>query len=426
MLAPQRYPYGDATPKARAFAAAARGLDVGEVSHPPLAVAFKPLAGGRAAPRQPVAPGAPNLHGQPRVTCRLCGECDVGCNDGAKQSLDHTYLSVAWDAGARIRTGCEAVALRAGRDGAPWEVDYVQRVELREGVPEHLLDPDAEARRRSVRAPVVVLAAGTFGSTRLLLRNRAALPGLSPRLGEGVSANGDMIAFAFRTREPMDPSRGPVITTTLRVPGDESSSGREYLVQDAGSPVFAEWLWHLRETPGDLLRLRHTVARRAWERLRGRRDTDLGGELAEGLGDAHDSASMLPLLAMGRDRPTGRLTLRGDELDLAYRAHDSAAHYAAADDACRAITQALGGRYFTMEKLRTTTVHPLGGCGMGRSWREGVVDDHGEVFGHRGLFVCDGSILPGAVGANPSLTIAAVAERCTARMRERLPAKVPA
>ena len=57
------------------------------------------------------------------------------------------------------------------------------------------------------------------------------------------------------------------------------------------------------------------------------------------------------------------------------------------------------------------TVHPLGGCRIGSGAHEGVVDHRGEVFGYPNLFVSDGSLLPGAVGHNPSMTIAALAER---------------
>jgi cholesterol oxidase len=48
---------------------------------------------------------------------------------------------------------------------------------------------------------------------------------------------------------------------------------------------------------------------------------------------------------------------------------------------------------------------------MGRGEREGVVDSYGQVFNYPGLFVADGAVMPGPVGANPSLTIAALADR---------------
>jgi cholesterol oxidase len=60
------------------------------------------------------------------------------------------------------------------------------------------------------------------------------------------------------------------------------------------------------------------------------------------------------------------------------------------------------------------TVHPLGGCALGESPEHGVVSagdgSRGQVFGYCGLYVADGSLMPTALGANPSATIAALAE----------------
>src|SRR6202011_2390347 len=86
--------YAD-TPKTHAMqdAAAELGLDW---RLPPLAVSFSPGTGDGPGLGLPITtPQYGNLHGRPRVTCRLCGECDIGCNDGAKNTLDHTYLSAA-------------------------------------------------------------------------------------------------------------------------------------------------------------------------------------------------------------------------------------------------------------------------------------------------------------------------------------------
>ncbi len=82
---------------------------------------------------------------------------------------------------------------------------------------------------------------------------------------------------------------------------------------------------------------------------------------------------------------------------------------------------AMGGDFAvnpTWLMKRVIAVHPLGGCPMGCDASEGVVDAHGEVFGHPDLYVADGSILPGPVGPNPSLTIAAIADRIMERIIE--------
>nr|WP_244962802.1 GMC oxidoreductase [Cryobacterium roopkundense] len=67
---------------------------------------------------------------------------------------------------------------------------------------------------------------------------------------------------------------------------------------------------------------------------------------------------------------------------------------------------------------RVITVHPLGGVPAGQQIEEGVVDQFGEVFGYPGLFVLDGAAMPGPVGANPSLTIAAFSDRACEHMLE--------
>ena len=65
---------------------------------------------------------------------------------------------------------------------------------------------------------------------------------------------------------------------------------------------------------------------------------------------------------------------------------------------------------------RVITVHPLGGVPMGADPGHGVVDGWGESFAYPGLHVVDGSVMPGPVGPNPSLTIAAFAERAAAHI----------
>ena len=87
----------------------------------------------------------------------------------------------------------------------------------------------------------------------------------------------------------------------------------------------------------------------------------------------------------------------------------------------RTIAGQLGGTYYDNPlwwAKRVITVHPLGGAPMGRHPGEGVCDEYGEVYGHPGLYVMDGALLPGPVGANPSLTIAAVADRACTHLLE--------
>jgi cholesterol oxidase len=306
-------------------------------------------------------------------------------------------------------------------------VRYLQHVGARDGHPEHLLDPSRELDR-TVRGKIVVLAAGSLGSTRLLLSSRAALPGLSEQLGRRFSSNGDMFTVARdcragngrrRRKRPgrrLDPSVGPVITLSA-----SRRNGHFLWLQDAGGPATSEWLWQGLEMPADLWGMRGVVVRRVMARLlRRRRETRLGPDLARLMGSTRSSSAMLPLLHMGLDVPGGRLRLQGDALELDWSPNgESAPYFRASREAGEQVAGELGGRLRFARRGRTPTVHPVGGCAMGTNAREGVVDTWGEVFGRRGLFVADGAVLPGPVGPNPSLTIAALADRFAARMVER-------
>ena len=243
MMTPSPSPYPD-LPKARALREAAQALGL-DTFHPPLAISFAP-PGGQPAPKQVIPePDYGNLHGLTRLTCRLCGECDIGCNEGAKNTLDHNYLSAAKHHGADLRTLCEVTGV-APLAGDGFEVAYTQY-----GTdPDHTGDRSRTQHR--IRCATLFLAAGTFGTTSLLLRNRVNLPGLGRALGSRFSGNGDLLTFCMGAKAEgpaggmrlIDGSYGPVITTAMRVPDglDEGGHRRGYYVQEAGFPDFANWL----------------------------------------------------------------------------------------------------------------------------------------------------------------------------------------
>jgi cholesterol oxidase len=152
-------------------------------------------------------------------------------------------------------------------------------------------------------------------------------------------------------------------------------------------------------------------------RLRGDRDTSISSELSALIGRGAVSSGTLPLLGMGRDIPGGRLFLSGEDLDCDWDQRDSEAVFDAIVDASRDIARELGAQLRRVPLAHLVTVHPLGGCSIAHEARDGVVDAvTGEAFGHPGLHVADGSLMPGPVGPNPSLTIAALADRFAGAM----------
>lgn len=428
MMNAQRYPFDQApyrdTPKTKAMQRAAGELGL-EWMLPPLAVTFA-NDGDPAIPGEPIREAHRNLHDRTRDTCRLCGECDVGCNYGSKNTLDYNYLSEAKRLGAEIRTLCEVMYFepRGGSAGG-YQVRY-RRHTLGEKTPK-------DAPLTTITADRLILAAGTLGSTHLLLKNRASLPGLSRALGSHFCGNGDLLTFALlchdevegkRTPWVLDGSSGPVITSAIRMAdAADGHSGRGFYIEDAGYPAFVGWMLETGGVLGTARRLKNVLWKRFLSSLGIHKDTNLSGELAYVLGTAKLSSTSVPLLGMGRDVPDGHLRLEDGLLESDWSIKRSSAYFTRMRDTMQAIAKAWDGSFrdnaLWYLNRRVITVHPLGGSPMGRSPDEGVVDVNGEVFGHPGLFVADGSVMPGPVGANPALTIAALTDRFADTMIDR-------
>ncbi|APU14248.1 MULTISPECIES: GMC oxidoreductase [Actinoalloteichus] len=322
----------------------------------------------------------PNVHGAPRRGCAFVGECVIGCNHGAKNTLDYTYLTAAENAGARAVT--DAQVKRIERHGDSYTV-YASTPS----------DPDAALR--TWVAPKVVLAAGAVATNELLLRSRdvhRTLPGLSQQLGKGFSGNGDFLTLAELRGKRPDMTTGPTITTNAVLDVPEGRRSVWYQVQDGAFPPPLNALFDT-VLPGRKVRdwwqrsVRHT-----------------------------DPRQTFTVLAMGKDSGKGtlRLDARG-EATLAWNNRWQAQLYKSQTRVGPAIAQLLDARLynpFTWSLLRRTiTVHALGGVRSGSDVATGVVDEAGEVHGYPGLFVMDGSVIPAATGVNPSATILAAAER---------------
>ncbi len=423
MLNLQRYPFEhepySSTPKTIAFKAAAEANGL-EWFLPKLAVTFA-NEGRPPVPGEAIVEKLPNLHGRTRTTCRLCGECDVGCNYGAKNTLDYNYLTHAAHHGAELRTLCDVRALEP-RDGGGYAVHYAD------------LNGDAAANGRALHTlscDHLVLSAGTLGTTNLLLRNRSAFPRISRLLGTRFCGNGDLLTLILNTHEVrdgkrvpriVDPGYGPVITSTARMPDAlDGGEGRGFYLQDAGYPQHLAWVLHVIAAPKALWRWRRMGLFLVENWLRGTPQTDVTRAIADLLNPAELSAGGLPLLGMGRDTPDGRMFLRNGHLDLDWTRSKSGPYFERLRTTSRAVAHSLGGRFADNPLWflnRVITVHPLGGCPMGRDASEGVVDSYGNVFGYPGLHIADGSVMPGPVGPNPSFTIAALADRFADRMLE--------
>ena len=373
----------------------------GRFSKTPLAVTFSPeWHYGLTDPFSPAHSRTfTNPHGQQQGTCIHLGNCDIGCDVRAKNTLDLNYLARAEQRGTDVRP--LHLVRRIEPQGRGYRVvfDRIERGRLIRG-------EETAAR--------VFVAAGSLGSTELLLRCRdehRTLPALSRQLGHNWSANANvlsMAAYADATR--VQQTLGPSISGVVDFM-DRSAAGERFVVEDDGFPNVL------------LNALRACLD--AGPR------TDLGRSVLRQL-EAHvegneRSRNVMVWLGAGVDGSDGQLTLRRPllapwqrTLDLRWRPDRSQAVVEAILAVHRSMTEATGGQMrpnAAWNLLRNmVTLHPLGGCRMGTTPDTGVVDHLGQVFGYERLYVVDGAILPASIGRNPSHTIAALAERIAAHV----------
>ncbi len=363
-----------------------------------------------------------NAAGVYQEACTLCGDCVSGCNHNAKNTVLVNYLPDAVAHGAEIfcETPVRTVRPALGEQGG-WIVTF---------------DAPGEGRGRLgapatfVLADVVVLAAGTLGSTQILMRSRAEGLTLSPRLGSRFSGNGDVLAFAYdagipirgigigrRTPTP-GTTVGPCITGMVDLTADRSRAllVEEGAIPGALRPLMPAALAVASEAGGGGGPL--AFARRVVGRLY----RDPRRLLGWGGGAADDT---LTYLVMSDDAGDGRLRLAGDAVQVDWVGAGDRPVFDRNAEVLRTMSTSLGAT-FVGNPLSTpmfhdslVTVHPLGGCPMADDGASGVVDHAGRVFTgtdgevHEGLIVTDGAIVPRPLAVNPLLTISALAERAS-------------
>lgn len=332
--------------------------------------------------------------GPARTGCIECGGCMVGCRFNAKNTLDTTYLYLAEQAGAVVQPEHEVVDVVRDADG--WMV-----VTERPGA-------WLRKRRRAHHAAHVVFSAGALGSTRLLLslKDRGRLAGVSDRLGEVVRTNSEALVGAVARTTDVDYSKGVAITSAFEVDAHtriepvryakgSNSMGLLSTIPVAGGrgPQFLRFIRAVAAAP-----------RRFFRSLSTRRWSERG----------------LILLVMQSVDNSIRLVMRRGWLRRKVRS--SRGHgepipkwLPVAHEAAAAAADAMGGE--PMASVNESmfgvpvTAHPIGGAVIASGADGGVVDPYHRVFGLPGLHVVDGAAVPANLGSNPSLTIAAMAER---------------
>ncbi|MEE2061292.1 GMC family oxidoreductase [Rhodococcus artemisiae] len=335
--------------------------------------------------------------GPDRTGCTECGSCMTGCRVGAKNTLVKNYLHLAERAGARIHPLTTATRVTP-RAGGGYEIEARSTNGIRK-------------RRTTFTAGEVIVAAGTYGTARLLLSMRESgdLPRLSPSLGRVVRTNSEAVLAATAQSREVDYTEGIAITSSFH-PDDHTHI--EPVRYGKGSNVIGLLQAMLVDGGGRIPRL----AKFAGVAARNPR------AFLRSLSVRHWSERTVIALVMQTDDnslelATGRSPFGRGVTSKRGSGNPPPEWIPVGHEAVRRLGDEIGGdpggSLLDLVNI-PMTAHFLGGCVIGDSPETGVVDPYLRAYGHEGIHVVDGSVVTANLGVNPSLTITAQAERAMA------------
>lgn len=391
------------TPSDEVLKAVAEDMGVGDTFRPARVGVFFGRD-GRKEPGAKVADPFFGGAGPSRQGCLEVGECMTGCRHNAKNTLVKNYLYLAEKAGAAVHPLTSAVAVRPLPDGG-YAVDVERTGAWR-----------AKHTARTLTAGQVVFAAGAWGTQQLLHRMKAAgsLPGISPRLGFLSRTNSEALGGVMtkmRNRRKHDFTVGVAITSSIHPDEQTSIEPVRYgrgsnamgllstLMTDGGGPAprWVKWLGQAARHPGRFASL--YLGLNHWS------ERAVIGLTMQAL---DNSITVRPRRTVG-----GRIKLTSEQ----GHGVPSPTWIPAANEAMRRAASRIDG--FPLNSAGEIidipmTAHFLGGCVIGDTVENGVVDPYHRMYGHPGLHVVDGSAVSANPGVNPALTITAQAERAMA------------
>ncbi|WP_099025516.1 FAD-dependent oxidoreductase [Mycolicibacterium palauense] len=376
-------------------------MGVGDTFVPtPVGVFFGPddtKTPGRRVP-DPYFGGA----GPERTGCIECGACMTGCRYGAKNTLVKNYLGLAESAGARVHPMTTVTGFAQRADGL-WEVRTARTGAL------------LRRRRRTFTATHVLLAAGTFGTQKLLfkMRDTGALPALSSQLGMLTRTNSESIVGAGRlaVKPDLDLTHGVAITSSIHPTADTHVEPVRYgkgsnamgllqtLMTDGAGPGGSDvprWRQLLDQARADPRKMARMLNPRQWS-----------------------ERTVIALVMQHLDNSITTFTRRGPfgmRRMTSKQGHGepNPSWIPAGNEVTRRIAAKIdgvaGGTWGELFNI-PLTAHFLGGAAIGEDAGHGVIDPYQRVYGYPTLSVVDGAAISANLGVNPSLSITAQAER---------------
>lgn len=336
-----------------------------------------------------------NGHGPMRKGCIECAGCMVGCRHDAKNTLDKNYL---WFAekhfGATILAETETTRIEVLDDGS-FQIQTTSSTSF------------GRKKKETYSSKGLVVSGGVLGTLDLLLKQKhiyKTLPNLSDKLGNNILTNSEMLSGVVAADRKLN--YGLAISTVFN-PDEHTHIELCKFPDKSGAMIRLATMAAGNGTPFvRTLKMIGNMVTKPWDFIRSLFQRDVAqnsiiflimqslpnamrmkikrGLFGHSLSFNNDSGTKVPSYI-----PIGQ--------EVLYR-------YASKVNGVpqNAFTEVLFGL--------ASTAHILGGCPMGTSADDGVVNEKFEVHGYRNFYILDGSIIPCNLGVNPSLTITALSE----------------
>jgi cholesterol oxidase len=376
-------------------------MGVGDTFVPtPVGVYFGPE--GQKTPGKTVPDPYFGGAGPERTGCIECGSCMTGCRYGAKNTLVKNYLGLAESAGTRVFPMRTVTGFEQLTDGS-WRVDTV------------VTGRWLRRKKKSFTASHLVLAAGTFGTQKLLfkMRDKGKLPRLSDRLGVLTRTNSESIVGAgrFEVSDDLDLTHGVAITSSIHPTSDTHIEPVRYgkgsnamgllqtLMTDGSGPQGTDvprWKQFFHQAGEDPRQLIRMLNPQGWS------ERTMIALVMQNLDNSITTFTRRTKLGLrrltskqGHGEPNPTWIPVGNEVTRRLAAK---------------IDGVAGGTWGELFNI-PLTAHFLGGAAIGDSPATGVIDPYQRVYGYPTLSVVDGASISANLGVNPSLSITAQAER---------------